>query len=189
VLNSIDYNQLQQLQDEFNEKELASLFKMFKKKNTLIECSAVYTTTYGTNTLYKFLIKENTLEEQRKKSSVQDRWACIGKLEFMELSFENGCPWDENTCTKAASEGHLECLKYAHEHGCPWDENTCTKAALNGHLDSLKYAHEHGCPWDKNTCSDAASTGQLKCLKYAHEHVFFSIDKCISHMLNSKVYM
>ena len=72
--------------------------------------------------------------------------------------------------------GHLECLKYAHENGCPWDEKTCSKccqkwsprvfeirarkrmslerirlvliAAQNGHLECLKYAHESGCPWD-----------------------------------------
>ena len=48
----------------------------------------------------------------------------------------------------AAEGGHLECLKYAHENGCPWDEWTCSMAAFNGHLECLKYAHENGCPWD-----------------------------------------
>ena len=45
----------------------------------------------------------------------------------------------------AALNGHLDCLKYAHENGCEWDEDTCSEAALNGHLDCLKYAHENGC--------------------------------------------
>ena len=46
----------------------------------------------------------------------------------------------------AAEYGHLECLQYAHENGCPWDEWTCSEAAENGHLECLKYAHEFGCP-------------------------------------------
>ena len=37
------------------------------------------------------------------------------------------------TCTGAAHNGHLEFLKYAHENGCPWDEWTCSEAAKNGH--------------------------------------------------------
>ena len=41
--------------------------------------------------------------------------------------------------------GHLECLKYAHENGCPWDEYTCTAAADYGHLEILQYAHDNGC--------------------------------------------
>jgi hypothetical protein len=45
----------------------------------------------------------------------------------------------------------LDVLKYAHENGCPWNEETCSSAASNGHLDVLKYAHEHGCPWDEET--------------------------------------
>ena len=31
----------------------------------------------------------------------------------------SGCPWDEETCSEAASEGHLECLKYAQGSDCP----------------------------------------------------------------------
>ena len=31
---------------------------------------------------------------------------------------------------------------YAHENGCPWDEKSCSLAAENGHLECLKYAHE-----------------------------------------------
>ena len=37
----------------------------------------------------------------------------------LQYLHENGCPWDETTCSEAASGGHLECLKYAHENGCP----------------------------------------------------------------------
>jgi hypothetical protein len=62
---------------------------------------------------------------------------------------ENGCPWNEETCSRAAKKGHLECLKYAHENGCPWSTDTCEYAATNGHLECLKYAHENGCPYPK----------------------------------------
>jgi len=61
-------------------------------------------------------------------------------------------------------------LKYAHENGCPWDEYTCSFAAMHGHLECLKYAHEHGCPWNEETCACAAYTGHLGCLKYAQDH-------------------
>ena len=37
------------------------------------------------------------------------------------------------------------CLKYTHENGCPWDEYTCTAAADYGHLECLQYAHDNGC--------------------------------------------
>ncbi len=40
---------------------------------------------------------------------------------------------------------HLEILQYAHENGCEWDERTCSAAAENGHLKCLKYAHQNGC--------------------------------------------
>ena len=42
------------------------------------------------------------------------------------------------------------------ENGCPWDDYTCSNAALNGHLEILKWAHENGCPWNEYTCSNAA---------------------------------
>jgi hypothetical protein len=31
---------------------------------------------------------------------------------FLRYAHENGCAWDETTCSSAALEGHLECLKY-----------------------------------------------------------------------------
>ena len=66
---------------------------------------------------------------------------------MFEIPHENGCPWDEGTCSLAAEYGHLECLKYAHENGCPWGrrrwnedtdsyEDDCSNAAKNGHLEN-----------------------------------------------------
>jgi len=42
-----------------------------------------------------------------------------------------------------SSSLNLDFLKSAHENGCPWDEKTCSDAAYHGHLDCLKYAHEN----------------------------------------------
>jgi len=73
-----------------------------------------------------------------------------GHLECLKYAHEQGCPWDEETCEYAATNGDLECLKYAREHGCPWDDWTCMRAAEYGHLECLKYAHEQGCDWDED---------------------------------------
>jgi len=63
--------------------------------------------------------------------------------------------------------GQLDCLKYAHENGCPWDENTCKRAAINGHLACLTYAHENGCPWDKQECLRLATEYRnIDCIEY-----------------------
>ena len=47
-------------------------------------------------------------------------------------------------------EGHSNRLKYAHENGCPWNDPTCSNTALSGHSECLKYAHENGCPCEHN---------------------------------------
>ena len=77
----------------------------------------------------------------------------MGVLQYLH---ENGCPWDEETCSEAAKGGHLNVLKYAHKKRCPWDKETCKEAARGGHLDVLKYARENGCPWDKSMCHSMA---------------------------------
>ena len=83
-----------------------------------------------------------------------------------------GCPWDENTCVKAAScrAGDASILQYAHEHGCHWDTRTCSAAARVGNLKALIYAHEHGCPWDEATTLNAVLSDEINCLEYAHKH-------------------
>ena len=82
----------------------------------------------------------------QKKARFCWRMAQNGDLELLQHLHDNGCPWDERTCSGAAHYGHIECLKYAHENGCPWDESTFEYAAENGHLECLKYARENGCP-------------------------------------------
>jgi hypothetical protein len=33
----------------------------------------------------------------------------------------NGCPWDADTCKRAAGNGQLEVLQWLRANGCPWD--------------------------------------------------------------------
>ena len=67
-------------------------------------------------------------------------------LSTLQWVYEQGCPWDEMTCARAAKEGHLDVLKWLREKGCPWDARTCSGAAKGGHFDVLKWARENGCP-------------------------------------------
>ena len=40
----------------------------------------------------------------------------------LQWAHQNGCPWDEETCSIAAEEGHLEVLQWLRQNGCPWDD-------------------------------------------------------------------
>jgi hypothetical protein len=76
----------------------------------------------------------------------------LSQLQVLQWCRENGCPWDEWSCTYAAQNGHLEVLKWARLNGCPWNEDTCSFAASNGHLEVVKWARDNGCPWNKEKC-------------------------------------
>jgi hypothetical protein len=110
------------------------------------------------------------MREPPKEAILVYKAALAGHLECVKYLHENGCPWDERTCTEAAQGGQLECLRYMHENGCPWDEDTCHAAAEFGNLECLKYALENGCPCDDETCDAAAFRGHLECFKYLHEN-------------------
>ena len=105
-----------------------------------------------------------------KGIAFQENFAANGFLKCMIYAHENGCSWNEYTCSSAAWHGHLDCLIYAYENGCPWNFRTCENAALNGHLECLKYAHENGCEWNEDTFTNASNNGHLECSNYAYEH-------------------
>lgn len=86
-------------------------------------------------------------------------YAALGKLEYLQLAMEHGCPKSARITSAAASRGHhLTCVMYAHTKGCPWSAEVCENAAAGGHLQCLKYAYEHGCPLDKEMVVRAAAT-------------------------------
>lgn len=49
-------------------------------------------------------------------------------------------------CREISRNGNVDLLIWARQNGCLWDEYTCTFAALNNHLSLLKYAVHNGCP-------------------------------------------
>ena len=91
----------------------------------------------------------------------------VGSVSRLAWAKERGCPWDENTCAKAAEGGHLEVLQWARANGAPWDKLTCARAAEGGHLEMLQWARANGAPWDARTCRTAAGGGHLEVLQWA----------------------
>ena len=88
----------------------------------------------------------------------------------MKYAHENGCRWNEDTCTNAAKKGHFDCLQYAREHGCPWNDKTPSGAAYGGHMDCLQYIFEQESQerWKHSPCIclDAIYGGKVSSLKY-----------------------
>jgi hypothetical protein len=94
----------------------------------------------------------------------------VGHLKILKWAHEHGCPWDERTCSAAATGGHFEVLDWALENGCPCNEHTCHSAAEGGHLEALQCVCKYGCPWDVGTSLAAAEGGHLKILQWALEN-------------------
>ena len=62
----------------------------------------------------------------------------------------------------AAYGGHLEVLKWARENGCPWDEDTCARAAGAAISNRLQWARER-LPVGRVDARRAAWTATLRC--------------------------
>ena len=77
--------------------------------------------------------------------SLVDREGNVDLLRWLQ-EVEN-CPWNEDTCTLAASNGQLSCLKYAHENECPLIRD-CWAWYRNEHIE--EYLREHNCPRNSN---------------------------------------
>ena len=95
---------------------------------------------------------------------------------MLKYLHENGCPWNETTCERAAANGHLDVLKYLHENGCPWDERTCASAAANGYQ-VLKYLLENECPWDWRTWTCASESTREWLNGYFQDYDDYSDDE------------
>jgi hypothetical protein len=104
-----------------------------------------------------------------RDDKILDTAAFYGNIDSIKFARKRGEEWSVSVTRIAASSGKLDCLKYLHENGCPWDEETCSDAATR-YIECLKYAHENGCPWEETTCIQAAIHGNIECLKYAHQN-------------------
>jgi hypothetical protein len=80
------------------------------------------------------------------------RWdaqaSCGGHLEVVQWLRAKGCPWDSQTCAKAAQHGYLEVIKWSRANGSPWGANTIRLARRRIHLSVLRWAAYNGCPLD-----------------------------------------
>ena len=65
---------------------------------------------------------------------------------MLQWAHANDCPWDEDTCIRAAGGGHLEVLQLAHANGFSWDEQICEMAEEAGHDRILEWAKANGAP-------------------------------------------
>ena len=85
---------------------------------------------------------------------------------------ENGCHWNEQTCTAAAKGGHLNVLMWAIENGCPVSQAAFDSAAKSGRIDMLALAREvrGGLFWDDDLCTRAASESQFAALEWLLEN-------------------
>ena len=108
----------------------------------------------------------------RENGCPWDAMTCAGRQLEGTWRFCSGrlrrCPWN-GPCSRDCG-GHLEVLQWARENGCPWDEHTCSAAAKEGHLEVLQWARENGC---RGTSTRARSrrAGQLDVLVGASERV------------------
>jgi len=96
------------------------------------------------------------LHNQLDKLSIAPDAAFFGHLDVVKYPRTLGIKWD--TCTNAALSGTSS----------PWDEDTCSYAASKGYIALLQWARAQQCPWDEDTCSYAATmNGHLELLKWA----------------------
>ena len=111
-----------------------------------------------------------------------------GHLEVLQWLHCNGCPWDAETCSRAAFGGHLEvlggraptaahgtrgawrggggsasrCSVGARANGCPWTEWSVARRRMETTL-TCSSGRANGCPWDCCTCSRAARAATSRC--------------------------
>lgn len=72
-----------------------------------------------------------------------------GQLSVLQWVRENGCPWDDYTCSWAANSGHLEVLKWALANGCLWELRSWTTIVKNAvkskeHMAVLEWLRANG---------------------------------------------
>lgn len=89
-----------------------------------------------------------------------------GNLYLLKWMQENWDEYDHNEsiCAYAACDD-FDILKLLRKYNCPWDETSCSSAASTGNLEILQWLRENKCPWDKNVVNFAASNGHLNILK------------------------
>ena len=57
--------------------------------------------------------------------------------------YENGCPWDKESCQQASYGGHLVVLQYLRANGCPCDQLTYIYANTYKQIHILEYLYNN----------------------------------------------
>jgi len=106
----------------------------------------------GTCFIHQSILSDYVALKSTLASCHRDIFVTIGADKCCVKRFEDCCKQlNINIDKNLKRSGELDCLIYAHENGCRWDERTCTAAARNQHLKCLTYLHENGCPWNYET--------------------------------------
>ena len=80
---------------------------------------------------------------------------------------QQGCEWDEQCISAAASSGELEVFRWLVDQEAPWDKDTtCIEAVEGGNLEVLKIARQHDCPWEGDEMVVAVGNGDIAMLEW-----------------------
>lgn len=115
--------------------------------------------------------------------------AVVSDLENLIWLRSRKCPWDEETCARAAQFQKFGGLKWARENGCPWDERVCNFAAHTRHLEMLQWALDNGCEFTSTLVSTAIEAGDHNILDFLLERGILqpdaeTIGNCREHELH-----
>jgi hypothetical protein len=90
------------------------------------------------------------------------------------------CPWNADTCMKAAASDSYECLRYAIENGCPYDFTALIHAINANSVRCIEYLMNSKCPYNNSISMKAAFS--IRCLK---KIVDYNCSLCEQTMLNA----
>ena len=58
-------------------------------------------------------------------------------------------------------------LQWAREQGCPWNEKACLRAAIYGHVQVLQWLDANGAPWSDKYFCKASKFGRFEVLEWS----------------------
>eukprot|EP01112_Ceratiomyxa_fruticulosa_P020712 TRINITY_DN7139_c0_g2_i2.p1 TRINITY_DN7139_c0_g2~~TRINITY_DN7139_c0_g2_i2.p1 ORF type:complete len:229 (+),score=43.94 TRINITY_DN7139_c0_g2_i2:249-935(+) len=100
----------------------------------------VYSLDFFPQHILQTICKYLSLPYLHLLKSVSKKFYFLSKVEIRSMSPPKSLNEHFGYTAEFAGNGHLSCLKYAHENGCDWDEATCSGAIRNGQKECLKYA-------------------------------------------------
>jgi len=90
----------------------------------------------------------------------------VDDFELLQWAYNQGCPWDEDTCSYVAENGNFKGIQWLYSKGCPWGD-TCWFASMFGHFNIVQWAFGRGAKLNDSVCYYASLHGNLEILKWA----------------------